>query len=62
MSRMIEKDSVELTTRTAAMSVDQRIARIFEIADSHDTSDEAALEAVKLLSGPDAIRADSIWQ
>ncbi len=54
MATMIGKDSAELTTKVAAMSVDQRIDRIFALADSHDESDEAALEGVKLLFGPDA--------
>lgn len=44
---MIEKDSADLMAKVAAMSVDLRIDRILEIADSHDTSDEAAFEAVK---------------
>jgi hypothetical protein len=59
MATMIEKDSADLIAKVAAMSVDLRIDRILEIADSHDTSDEAAPEAVKLLFGPEATLGES---
>jgi hypothetical protein len=53
---MTDKQTIDakLAAKVAAMSVEQRCDRMFEIVDSHDNSDEANLEFAKLLLGPDA--------
>jgi hypothetical protein len=55
----IDKQLVEvLTAKVASMTSDQRWARLTEIADSGERSNQAMLEAVKLFFSPDATLSD----